>query len=319
MNPFALITFLFSVLLINPTFQMLDYQKGTMGYSETGDFFKAPNGYIANDSSAEYTFAYFENDSILKIWKSNIDNAPGSLRDKKLYRFKAMDQHVIVYTDSSSLSDFRSDNEQATDTAIQYQNGIFLYVDGVMLRNNRTIAEYLKNIREWKRHDLNRYEMKKQINNLSFMLRHPALSNTLKFVFQDSQHRKIILLLGEKQMTVMCLSDLFAPIIEEYEIALVTERYAVGVDIGKCISTNRPGSASARPTLRPFRDPSNLSAENALPSFEGKSFTAYWRNGLVLSDISLEDFLFTRDECNVIDNKDMLEIGPDIRLKYSNQ
>lgn len=305
---------IFGVLLVNEAFQKLDYQKGKIGYPELGTFFKAPNGNITTDSIPEYTFANFENDSILTIWKNTIYNVPAYLRDKRQYDFKVIDEHIIVYTDRPSsmdaalISSLDNARETRTDTAICYQNGVYLYLDSVMLRNNRTIAEgkkpntFDKRLIIWQSYADN--EMLDKNKLLHYMFSHPSLPNTLKFDFQDSRHRKITLLIGEDRMTVICLSDMFDPIIEEYEVSYYSY-YAIGVNIGKCISSNRPGSVSTSNTLRPFRDTANLSRENALPVFEGKSFTANWMNRKILSDISLDDFLFTRDECPVLDDADM--------------
>lgn len=128
-------------------------------------------------------------------------------------------------------------------------------------------------------------------NALDAMLKHPYLPDALVYRFSDSEHRKLTAEYTGDRLKLICNSDLFPTVIEEYEI---TGEYQ---PVYKLLNSTRDMNNRKR-GLPTFYNPAYLNESNAVPLLEGKE-VKYSSVNAPYDQLYIGAMVFRRDVCAI--------------------
>lgn len=154
-------------------------------------------------------------------------------------------------------------------------------------------------------HSIQTFKKNWLLNNIIF----GSISDIpLEYYFSDSSHRNIKLTIGNHLLKVVCTSDLFDPVIEEYKCVNIGN----SIHILEIVRTNRD-TCSIQDVVPPFANTDKLTPTTAFPRFE--EIGMYLETSRTLHDVlNYKEFLFTRKKEDKFE-KAKLEMRP-INIGY---
>lgn len=278
----------------------------TKEYSPVGKSF-----YI--DCSTGYLWRFnwyltFPNDSILEI----VCFKPGGARYDSIPRhYRQLHKNTFVYNKPEFGKIFRD-----ADTLYYYGNigmiasrytsfidrevEIKYYNDTVWILDTVSSMEQL----EYERFNDKRKRTEFMKELLVDDIIHGKVSDIqLEYHFSDSPHRNITVSFNRHKLKIVCTSDLFEPVIEEYECSLLSN----SVHVNGLISSNRD-SVSEHDVVQPFANTDNLTPSTAFPRFD-KIGMRLLSCRVPYDVLNYHNFIFTRKDSDKV-NKAKLKVRP---------